>query len=101
MGALARWTGAEGPEGGIVQAATADRRGNPYSVLAIQSLYVITADPLAVWARCSAAGLAVVHEPAAPHYDPEGLIFSVRDPEGHLWSFGTYNGLSWSTMSGA
>lgn len=81
------------PEGGVVQAASA-RRGNVFSErpTGAESLYVITADPLAVWQRCLAAGVEVVLEPASPEYDPEGSVFSVRDPEGNLWSFGTYAG---------
>lgn len=81
------------PEGGVVQAATA-HRGNVFSErpTGTESLYVITADPMAVWARCTAAGVEVVAAPSSPDYDPDGLVFSVRDPEGNLWSFGTYGG---------
>src|SRR3546814_5451651 len=46
-------------------------------------LYVITADPHAVWARCQAAGVEVIRPPEEPHYDPGGMGFSVRDPEGN------------------
>jgi PhnB protein len=82
------------PEGGIVQAATANRPGNVFSERPIgtESLYVITADPMAVYDRCRAAGTEVVFAPASPDYDPDGLVFSVRDPEGNIWSFGTYAG---------
>ncbi len=31
-------------------------------------------------------------EPESPEYDPEGLVFTVVDAEGNLWSFGTYAG---------
>ena len=55
-----------------------------------QSLYVVTAEPHAVWERCRAAGVDVVREPEAPDHDPGGMGFSVRDPEGNIWSFGTY-----------
>ena len=82
------------PEGGVVQASSAARPGNPFSArpTGAENLYVITADPLAVWRRCEAAGVEVVLPPQAPEYDPEGVVFSVRDPEGNLWSFGTYAG---------
>lgn len=82
------------PEGGVVQAATANRAGNPFSErpTGTESLYIITADPLAVHDRCVAAGTEVLMAPEAPAYDPEGLVFTVRDPEGNLWSFGTYSG---------
>lgn len=82
------------PEGGVVQVSTAGRPGNPYAdrPVGTESLYVITADPLAVWNRCVAAGVEVVATPAAPDYDPDGLVFAVRDPDGNIWSFGTYAG---------
>ena len=81
------------PYGGIVQAASYEP-GNPF----VQEpgspggLYVITPDPHSVWERCQAAGLEVIRPPESPHYDPEGMGFSVRDPEGNAWSFGSYAG---------
>jgi uncharacterized glyoxalase superfamily protein PhnB len=82
------------PEGGTVQVATADRPGNVFSARPVgaQSLYVITADPAAVYRRCLDAGVDIVAEPSAPDYDPDGSVFSIRDHEGNLWSFGTYAG---------
>lgn len=78
------------PEGGVVQAGTYDP-GNVYShPPGAQGLYVVTADPHAVWDRCRAAGVTVLREPEAPDYDPGGMGFSVRDPEGNIWSFGSY-----------
>ncbi len=81
------------PEGGIVQLASPDP-DNPFLTEPGKnsSLYVITQDPHAVWARCQAAGLEVIREPEEPHYDPGGMGFSVRDPEGNAWSFGRYSG---------
>ena len=78
------------PEGGIVQAGTHDPDNEFTHPPGDQALYVVTADPQAVWERCRAAGLEVVREPEAPDHDPEGMGFSVRDPEGNIWSFGTY-----------
>lgn len=82
------------PEGGIVQAGTyADHHGpdDPFvHPPGQQSLYVITADPQSVWDRCVAAGIEVIREPNEPDHDPGGMGFSVRDPEGNVWSFGTY-----------
>jgi PhnB protein len=82
------------PEGGIVQAATANRPGNIFSERPIgaESLYVITANPQTVYDRCVAAGTEVVLEPQSPDYDPGGMVFSIRDTEGNIWSFGTYAG---------
>jgi PhnB protein len=80
------------PEGGIVQVGTYDP-GNPYSrdlPPGAQGLYVVTADPTGAWERCLAAGVEVLRPLEAPDYDPTGLGFSVRDPEGNIWSFGTH-----------
>lgn len=82
------------PEGGIVQVGTAHREGNEFSERPVggQSLYVITADPRAVYDRCVAAGVEIIREMETPEYDPEGSGFAIRDHEGNLWSFGTYGG---------
>ncbi len=84
------------PEGGVVQAASANRPGNPFSQrpTGTESLYVITSDPMAVYQRCLAAGVEVIGAPESPDYDPTGLVFSIRDSEGNIWSFGTYVGES-------
>ncbi|MGV3759092.1 MAG: VOC family protein [Actinomycetota bacterium] len=80
------------PEGGIVQIAGEDA-DNPFLPAPGGSgLYVITRDPQSVWERCQAAGVEVLRPPEEPHYDPGGMGFSVRDPEGNAWSFGTYVG---------
>ncbi|RZU33750.1 VOC family protein [Blastococcus saxobsidens] len=52
--------------------------------------YVVTADPAAVRDRAVAAGAATVRELITTDYGSQE--FSVRDPEGNLWSFGTYPG---------
>jgi PhnB protein len=82
------------PEGGVVQAASANRPGNVYSERPIgtESLYVITANPQVVYDRCVAASVEVVQAPESPDYDPDGMVFSIRDAEGNIWSFGTYAG---------
>ena len=78
------------PEGGIVQAGTHDP-GNEFThPPGAQALYVVTAEPHAVWDRCRDAGLTVIREPESPDYDPDGMGFSVRDPEDNIWSFGSY-----------
>lgn len=80
------------PEGGLLQADTYVT-GNEFMLEpGTQSLYVITQDPQAVWERCQAAGVEVVRPPESPHYDPDGMGFSIRDPEGNIFSFGTYAG---------
>ncbi|MCB0966503.1 MAG: VOC family protein [Ilumatobacter sp.] len=82
------------PEGGILQASTANRPGNPYSErpTGSESLYVVTADPDAVWRRCQEAGVEVVDPPRIPDYAPDTMVFSIRDPEGNIFSFGSYAG---------
>jgi len=49
-------------------------------------LYVREVD--AHYARAVAAGAEVVHAIADTSYGSRG--YTVRDPEGHLWTFGTY-----------
>jgi uncharacterized glyoxalase superfamily protein PhnB len=82
------------PDGGIVQVATANRPGNVYSrrPVGAGSVYVVTPDPAAVHRRCVAAGADIIDPPRAVDYDPGGSVFSLRDPEGNIWSFGTYAG---------
>jgi uncharacterized glyoxalase superfamily protein PhnB len=50
--------------------------------------YVVVDDPDAAFERAKAAGAEVVREPEDQDYGSRD--FTVRDPEGHLWSFGTY-----------
>ena len=52
--------------------------------------YVVTADPAAVHARAVAAGATVVRDLATTDYGSQE--FAARDPEGNMWSFGTYAG---------
>ena len=80
------------PEGGGVMLGTADREGNEFSRMptSAASVYVVTDDPHAVYARCTAAGARVVREMRDEDYGSTG--FSVRDPEDNIWSFGTYRG---------
>lgn len=82
------------PEGGVVQAGSAGRPGNPFAArpTGAESLYVVTRDPHAVWDRCVAAGVEVLQEPREPEYAPGAMVFAVRDPEGNIFSFGSYDG---------
>ena len=52
------------------------------------SLYVAVSDPDALHARAARAGGEIVRE--LTDTDHGSREFSVRDPEGNLWSFGTY-----------
>ncbi len=51
--------------------------------------YVVVADADAHHARAAAAGAAVLEAPADRLYG--GREYVARDPEGNLWSFGTYD----------
>jgi uncharacterized glyoxalase superfamily protein PhnB len=52
------------------------------------SLYVVVDDPAAHHATAAARGATVVRGPAHTGYGSHE--YSARDPEGNLWSFGTY-----------
>jgi len=54
-----------------------------------QSPCVIVADADAHYARAKAAGAVIVDEIVSPDYGGRG--YSCRDPEGHLWYFGSYD----------
>ena len=51
-------------------------------------IFVIVEDPDAHHARAVAAGAEIVRELRDEDYGSRG--YSARDPEGHLWHFGTY-----------
>lgn len=55
------------------------------------SLYLVVSDDAAVdahAARARAAGAEIVREPVDQDYGGRG--YSARDPEGNVWSFGSY-----------
>jgi len=54
-----------------------------------QSAYVIVADVDAHYVRAKAAGAEIVHELEDKDYGGRG--YSARDPEGQLWSFGSFD----------
>ena len=58
--------------------------------------YVVVEDVDALYARAKAAGAEIVREVADTDYGSRDYI--VRDPEGRLWAFGTYQAShsSWS-----
>jgi uncharacterized glyoxalase superfamily protein PhnB len=53
-----------------------------------QGVYLVTQEIDALYRRVQAAGAEIVMEIRDTEYGSRD--FSVRDPEGHLWSFGTY-----------
>lgn len=52
------------------------------------SIYAVVADPDAHHAAAVAAGAKIVRE--LEDMDYGSREYSARDPEGNLWSFGTY-----------
>ncbi len=80
------------PEGGGVMAGSSGRGGNEFSQrpTGASSCYVVTERPDELFERATAAGAPVVRELRDEDYGSRG--FSVRDPEGNIWSFGTYRG---------
>ena len=54
-----------------------------------QCAYLVCADPDALHARAVAAGAAIVMPLKTEDYGGRG--FSCRDPEGHVWNFGSYD----------
>ena len=54
-----------------------------------QSAYLIVEDADAHYARAKAAGAGIVMEVEDQDYG--GRLYSCLDPQGHLWSFGTYD----------
>jgi uncharacterized glyoxalase superfamily protein PhnB len=57
-----------------------------------QSPYMVVEDVDAIYERAKAAGAEIVMEPTDQPYGSRDFI--CRDPEGHLWSLGTYNPLT-------
>jgi uncharacterized glyoxalase superfamily protein PhnB len=54
-----------------------------------QTIYVVVDDPDAHHERAAAAGAQIVRPLGEMDYGSRE--YSVRDPEGHVWSFGTYD----------
>jgi len=81
-----------GPEGGGIMLGTANRPGNKFSQrpTGVTSVYVVTSDPDTLYDRAVAAGAEVFHELEDQDYGSRD--FSVKDPEGNTWNFGTYTG---------
>lgn len=72
-------------EGYDALVAAPRERGGPAS----QSLYVVVEDADAHCERARAAGAEIVLELSDKPYG--GRDYTCRDPEGHVWTFGTYD----------
>lgn len=53
-----------------------------------KSIYVAVDDPDALFSRARAASAKILEEPTDRHYGSREFICA--DPEGNVWSFGTY-----------
>ena len=80
------------PRGGGIMFSSAGKDDSPFRqrVTGNDVVYVVCEDPDALFARATAAGAPVVAGLTDEDYGSRG--FTVRDPEGNLWSFGTYGG---------
>ena len=73
----------------LLRAPAEDRERNPLSLGGTsQQLYVLVDDPDAHHLRAKATGAQIVLEPTDLSFGAR--LYSARDVEGHLWSFGTY-----------
>jgi uncharacterized glyoxalase superfamily protein PhnB len=79
------------PGGGIMLGSAREDQQDPWALRPGSfGAYVVTDEPDALFARAAAAGATVVRELHETDYGSRD--FAVRDPEGNLWSFGTYRG---------
>ena len=81
-----------GPSGGGVMLGSASRSDSAIAELpaGVGSVYTVIDDPDTLFARATAAGATVIRELTDQDYGSRE--FTVRDPEGVFWSFGTYGG---------
>ena len=80
------------PLGGGIMFGSAGKDDSPFGQRAPgnDSVYVVCDDADALFDRATAAGAEVVRGLKDEDYGSRG--FTVRDPDGNLWSFGTYRG---------
>lgn len=80
------------PEGGGVMLGSTKYTEGVHAELpsGSASVYVVTDRPDELFGRASAAGAAVAQGLKDEDYGSRG--FTVRDPEGNYWTFGTYRG---------
>lgn len=77
------------PEGGGIMPGSSDA-DSEFGQITKRSNYVVTDHPDELFKRATDAGAEVARELRDEDYGSRG--FTVRDPEGNLWSFGTYRG---------
>jgi uncharacterized glyoxalase superfamily protein PhnB len=87
-GAVAHADVAFGPSVVGISSLGASPAGSPWDGIR-QGVYLVVADPDAYYERARAAGADVATPIADQEYGSRD--FTLRDPEGHLWAFGTYD----------
>ena len=80
------------PEGGGIMLGSANRgEKDPWALEPGKfGCYVVTDHTDKVYERAAAAGAEITRQPFDTDYGSRD--FAARDPEGNLWSFGTYRG---------
>ncbi|MCF8571873.1 glyoxalase [Gordonia sp. HY002] len=79
------------PDGGRVMVSSAGKTDSTFATpIGTANVYVVVSDPDAVYAKATDLGAKLVRDMAEEDYGSRG--FSIADPEGNLWSFGTYAG---------
>lgn len=77
--------------GGIMLGSVRDEPGDPWRLQpGTFGAYVVADDVDILHARAADAGAEIVRKPSDTGYGSRD--FTARDPEGNLWSFGTYRG---------
>jgi uncharacterized glyoxalase superfamily protein PhnB len=80
------------PAGGGIMLGSANRGDNDEWALSPGTFgaYVVADDIKPIFDRAVKAGAEIIRQPADTDYGSHE--FAARDPEGNLWSFGTYRG---------
>ena len=80
------------PPGGAVMLSSGRGADDEFGDLAnrTMSVYLVSDDPDGLFARAERAGAKVIRPLEDAGYGSRG--FSIADPEGNLWSIGTYAG---------
>ena len=80
------------PPGGAIMVSSGRGADDEFGDLAnrTMSVYLVSDDPDGVFARAERAGAKVIRPLVDADYGSRG--FSIADPEGNLWSVGTYAG---------
>ncbi len=79
------------PDGGRVMISSSGKNDDDFAaIVGSGRLYVVVTDPDAVWVRAERLGARVIRPMREEDYGSRG--FSIADPDGNVWSFGSYAG---------